>query len=94
MKEAIAAKQGGLYTVPEVAELLHTDVHQIYKFINAQLLPVLKLGRYKIRPTSLETFLEKYEGYDLSDPANPIPLFKTKEAHPNEAVQVQHHRPV
>lgn len=74
MKETVAVKQGGLYTVPEVAKLLHTDAHQIYKLINAQLLPVLKLGRYKIRPTSLEAFLEKYEGYDLSDPQNPVKL--------------------
>lgn len=57
-----------LYTVPEVAELLKTSQGYVYRLIKAELLPTLKLGRFKVRRSSLLKFLEKYEGYDLSNP--------------------------
>lgn len=57
-----------LYTVSEVARLIKTNPAYVYELIKADLLPVLKLGSYKIRRTSLLDFLKKYEGYDLTNP--------------------------
>lgn len=59
-----------LFTVKQVAQLLHTNPNYVYKLINNKLLPVLKLGSCKVRKSALEDFLKKYEGYDLTDPAN------------------------
>lgn len=36
-----------LYTVSEVAKLLHTNKSYVYELINANKLPALKLGRKK-----------------------------------------------
>lgn len=57
-----------LYTVAEVAKIIKTNPAFVYSLIKANLLPALKLGSYKIRRTALLEFLEKYEGYDLTDP--------------------------
>jgi excisionase family DNA binding protein len=59
-----------LFTVSEVAKLMKTNPAKVYEIINAGLLPVLKLGCFKIRKVALLDFLEKYEGKDLSDPHN------------------------
>ena len=57
-----------LYTVPEVAELLKTSQGYVYRLIDTGLLQALKLGRFKVRRSTLLKFLEQYEGYDLSNP--------------------------
>lgn len=59
-----------LYTVPEVAEILKTNVDQVYKLQKAGILRFMKIGRLKCRKTTLEQFLEKYDGFDISDPFN------------------------
>lgn len=56
-----------LYTVPQVAKICHSNEAYIYKLINNGLLPCLKMGRYKVRKSSLEDFLKKYEGYDITE---------------------------
>ncbi len=58
-----------LYTVKEVSQIMHTNPSYVYQLINAGLLPVLKLGSYKVRHETLMKFLSEYEGYDLSDPS-------------------------
>lgn len=63
-----------LYTVKEVAEIIHTNPTYVYQLIKTGLLPALKLGSYKIRHESLINFLKQYEGKDLSDPHNIISL--------------------
>ena len=65
---AIIPEDKILYTVKEVAQLIHTNQGYVYSLIKAGLLPVLKLGSYKIRKESLEHFLVEYEGkeYRLS----------------------------
>lgn len=79
MKEKIIPNQaGGLYTVPEAAALLKCGSKQIYTYISAGLLPAMKLGRLKIRPAAIERFLAKWEGYDLTDPMNPVKLEQTE----------------
>lgn len=57
-----------LYTVSEVAKLIKCNTNYVYDLIRKGFLPALKLGSYKIRRTALLEFLEKYEGYDLTNP--------------------------
>jgi len=59
-----------LYTVKEVAELITTNENYVHKLRKTGLLPFLKLGQYKVWRQSLEFFLEKYEGKDVTDPFN------------------------
>lgn len=63
-----------LYTVDEVAKILKTNKSKVYELKNAGVLPFLKLGQYKCRREALEAFLERYEGFDVSDPKNIVPL--------------------
>lgn len=59
-----------LYTANEVAKILKTNVNYVYDLKRAGLLRFLKLGSLKCRKSTLEAFLEKYEGQDLTDPFN------------------------
>lgn len=59
-----------VYSVSDAANLLKVGKNRIYDLIHAGLLPVLKIGGWKIRKQSLENFLEQYEGCDLTDPYN------------------------
>lgn len=61
-----------LYTVKETAGILKVNTHYVYDLINHGLLPALKLGSWKIRDEAIESFLKKYECYDLSDLSNII----------------------
>lgn len=63
-----------LYTVSETAKLIKSNPTYVYNLIKAGLLPVLKLGSFKIRRTALIDFLNKYENWDVSDPSNPRPI--------------------
>ncbi len=56
-----------IYTVQEVATLLHSSPNYIYSLIEKGFLPALKLGSIKVLKTSLEKFLIDNEGQDLSD---------------------------
>lgn len=56
-----------LYTVKEVSATLGVNVHVVYDLIKKGLLPAMKLGSLKVRKKTLEIFLEKYDGMDLSD---------------------------
>lgn len=68
MKEVSQTTPDVLYTVKEVAELLKTNIDYVHKLRKAGLLPFLKIGQYKVRKQSLDLFLERYEGKDLTDP--------------------------
>ena len=57
-----------LYTVKEVSVLLKTNIDYVHRLRKAGILPFLKLGQYKVRKQSLDEFLAKYEGKDLTDP--------------------------
>lgn len=59
-----------LYTVNEISKLLKCNPAYVHKLRKAKLLPFLKLGSYKARRSALDTFLETYEGKDLTDPFN------------------------
>ena len=59
-----------IYTVKEVAKILHTSPNYIYTLIDKGNLPAIKLGSIKILKSSLETFLIENQGSDLSDLEN------------------------
>lgn len=52
----------------EVSEILKTNVTYVHRLRKSGLLPCIKIGTYKVRKESLEAFLQKYEGYDLTNP--------------------------
>lgn len=56
-----------VYTVQEVAKILHSSPNYIYTLIEKGYLPALKLGSIKILKSTLEKFLVENEGKDLSD---------------------------
>lgn len=56
-----------LYTVKEVSLLIKTNVGYVYNLIKKGYLPALNLGSLKVRKSSLEKFLQKYDGKDLSN---------------------------
>jgi hypothetical protein len=59
-----------VYTVREVSEIIKTNNKYVYSLMNAGVLPYIVLGSKKVLRKSLIEFLEKNEGYDLSDPEN------------------------
>lgn len=59
-----------LYTIKEVAKIFKTNVSYIHRLRKVGLLKCLKLGSYKVSHKTIEQFLQKYEGYDLSNPSN------------------------
>lgn len=56
-----------LYTVKEVAGIMHSNTNYVYALIRRGLLPAMKLGCYKVRAEALEKFLAESEGKDLTD---------------------------
>lgn len=56
-----------IYTVQEVAKILHSSPNYIYSLIDKGYLPVIKLGSIKILKSTLEKFLLENEGKDLSN---------------------------
>lgn len=63
-----------IYTVQEVAKLLHSSPNYIYILINNGYLPAIKLGSIKILKSTLEKFLIENEGNDLSNINNIVKL--------------------
>lgn len=59
-----------LYTVPEVAKILKCNTDYVYKLQRSGVLKFMKIGRWKCRKATLEEFLAKYDGMDLTDPFN------------------------
>ncbi len=63
-----------VYTVDEVAEILRCGPNYVRKLIKSGKLKCMKLGHIKIRKSTLEEFLESYEGYDMTNPSDPVLL--------------------
>ena len=59
-----------IYTVQEVAKMLHSSPNYIYTLIEKGYLPALKLKSTKILKSTLEKILIEKEGNDLSDLTN------------------------
>ena len=58
----------GLLTVAEVAKILRCNKNYVYKLNQAGLLHFMKLGALKCTEASVQEFLAKYDGYDVTDP--------------------------
>lgn len=56
-----------LYSVHDVAKMLHSSPNYIYKLIDNGYLPAIKLGSIKILKSTLIKFLIDNEGNDLSN---------------------------
>ena len=56
-----------IYTVKEVAKILHCSPNYVYDLIEKGYPPAIKLGSVKILKKSLEQFLQDNEGKDFSD---------------------------
>ncbi len=63
-----------VYTIKQVAEILQCGQNYVRKLNKAGLLQFMKLGSLKVRKATLDEFLEKYDGMDLSDPFHVSPL--------------------
>ncbi|KZL89156.1 helix-turn-helix domain-containing protein [Clostridium magnum] len=59
-----------LYTVEEVAAILKVNKNAVYDLIRKGFLTALKLGRLKVTKSTLLSFLNEYNGKDLSDLGN------------------------
>lgn len=57
-----------LLTVADVAKILKCNKDYVHKLRNAGLLQFMKLGSYKCRPETLNEFLKRYDGMDLTNP--------------------------
>ena len=56
-----------IFSVHEVAKMLHSNPNYVYKLINNGYLPAIKLGSVKVLKSTLLKFLIENEGKDLSD---------------------------
>ena len=56
-----------IYTVKEVAAILHSSPNYVYTLIKKGYLPAIKLGSVKILKKTLEQFLTENQGNDLSN---------------------------
>ncbi len=56
-----------IYTVQEVASILHSSPNYIYELIRTGYFTAIKLGSLKVLKSTLERFLIQNEGKDLSD---------------------------
>lgn len=63
-----------VYTVKEVAAILHSSPNYVYTLIKKGYLPVVRLGSIKILRHSLENFLIENQGKDLSNLEDIKPL--------------------
>ena len=59
-----------IFTVQEVAKILHSSPNYIYLLIDKGYLPAIKLKSIKILKSSLVKFLANNEGMDFSDVEN------------------------
>lgn len=55
-----------VYTVREVSQILRTNISFVYRLIDHDLLPAIKLCSLRVRKEALDEFLRRYEGCDLS----------------------------
>ena len=68
-----------IYTVKEVAAILHTSPNYVYELLDKGLLPYIQLQSKKILKSSLEEFLILNVGNDLSD-LNNVKKLNVREA--------------
>ena len=57
-----------LYTIKEVSKLLKCSINRVHDLRRSGLLKCLKVGNYKVTKASLNEFLSKYDGKDVTNP--------------------------
>ena len=57
-----------LYTIKEVSKLLKCSINRVHELRKSGVLKCLKLGNYKVTTSSLNEFLSKYDGKDVTNP--------------------------
>lgn len=67
MLERIKEEEQIVYSVQEVAKILHSSPNYIYELVKKGKLKAVKLKSIKILKSTLENFLKENEGNDLSD---------------------------
>lgn len=60
-----------LYSVKELTKISGLNKNLIYDFINFGYLRAIKFKTIKVTENSWNEFIDKYNGYDLSDLKNP-----------------------
>lgn len=60
-----------LLTVKQVSKIMKSNPNYVNRLINTGMLKCLILGSRKIRTSTLNEFLARWEGWDLTDPGNP-----------------------
>lgn len=67
-----------IYTVQEVAKIIHTSPNYVYKLIEKGYLPAIKLGSVKVLKNTLEQFLIENQGKDFTnlDSVSKLELFE------------------
>ena len=73
-KNNIREKEVILYTIQEVANLLHTSPNYVYELVNSGKLKTIKIRSLKVLKDTLLEFLKRYEGMDISNINNIKPL--------------------
>lgn len=68
-----------IYTVKEVAKLLHCSPNYVYSLIEKGYLPAIKLGSIKVLRSSIEKFLNDNIGKDFSDLDNILTIQSLKD---------------
>lgn len=63
-----------LLTVKDVAKKLQCNANFVYELINAGILPYLQFKTKRVRKNALDDFMQKYEGWDISNPMEPKSL--------------------
>ena len=63
-----------LFSVAEVGKMFGIGKVKVYELIKKGYFPALYLGGLKIKKTTLEEFLSKYEGYDFKDLTNVVKM--------------------
>lgn len=63
-----------LFNVIEVSKMLGIGKAKVYELIKSGKLSALNLGGLKVRKEAIDKFLDKYEGYDITNKANNVSL--------------------
>lgn len=63
-----------LLTVTDIAARLRVGKNTANMLVQKGVIKSLNLGGKKVRERELESWLERMEGFDLSDPFHPVPM--------------------
>lgn len=76
-----------LVSVSGIAKILGCNQGKVGKLLDAELIPYLKFGNTrKVRRKAVDEFMLKYEGYDLTDPFNVVPVTQAAKEKEKKAV--------